>query len=311
MQLMTTTAHPRSLAPRPPADRRLADARRVFLRHDVTTAPVDAARDFSSTYLMKLATSLPLADVTAIIAAEEVRESGLVAVRKGMMVEAGDLFARAEAIASAPEVSIHAQIASASFQLPAEAYLAYRTGDLQGAINRLLAAIRLCCRLEREFGHDMGFRCLHLVRNVIRTYSYSVPAQVTLDQVLTLLRAAADPCAEWTLVIPVTWRTPVALTDAQRAALMDEALMNLAIPEVDLRACEGPSIGPADTHPDLVAGLHWIRALIALRRGNDADFSRHAARFLEMDRPRLAHAARLLLGAVDDQLGSRSARADA
>lgn len=310
MQLMALVTRQGLALPQVRTDRRLIDARRSFLREGPVVPPMDAAKDFSSSYLMKLAASLPLADVTAILAAEQVREDGLDAVRKGQVVEAGELFARAEAIVSEDGVSTHAKLAAGSFQLPAVAYLAYRTGDLQGALTRLMEAIRLCGRLEREFGHDMGFRCLHLVRNVIRTKSYSAPAQATLDQVVALLRTVAGDLAAWTVAVPLTWKHPANLTSAQRTALINEALMNLAIPEVDLRTCEPPSIGMSDTDPDVVAGLHWIRALIELRRSNRKQFARHAANFLEMDRRGLAHAAKLLLGAVDEHLGQRPASRD-
>lgn len=302
MQLMSTMRRHGGGVPDFRTDQRLADARRAFLKDGPVVPPMDAARDFSSSYLMKLAASLPLADVTAILAAEQVREDGLDAVRKGLLVEAGELFARSDAIVRAEGVSVHARVAAGSFQLPAVAYLAYRTGDLQGALTRLVEAIRLCARLEREFGHDMGFRCLHLVRNIIRTGSYSVPAQATLDQVLALIRTVAGDRDAWTIDVPVTWREPANLTSAQRAALIDEALVNLSIPEVDLRTCELPEIRTADRDPDLVAALHWIHAFIQLRRASRREFAKHAACFLEMDRRALAHAAKQLLRAVGDQL---------
>jgi hypothetical protein len=105
MQLMALVTRQGLALPQVRTDRRLIDARRSFLREGPVVPPMDAAKDFSSSYLMKLAASLPLADVTAILAAEQVREDGLDAVRKGQVVEAGELFARAEAIVSEDGVS--------------------------------------------------------------------------------------------------------------------------------------------------------------------------------------------------------------
>src|SRR5215211_3025779 len=83
----------------------------------------DLARLFSSKYLLRMARALTLAEISTLLEAEVLRESGLSLARSGDFVASAHALAQTRSICHNQDLSAEATLAAETFQSAAEAYL--------------------------------------------------------------------------------------------------------------------------------------------------------------------------------------------
>lgn len=275
----------------------LSAARHAFRASRTEESQFDAAKRFSAQYLRRLSAVLPLDEISVILAAEQYREQGLALSRSGDNETAATLLSQAAATCEQARLSHHAIIAALSFQLAAEAYIKHRRGDYAGAVGDLENAILVAAELEVTYGHDMEFRRVHLARNILRVRA-SVPldAEVVADSIALLCYIGGD-AMRWPIAAGRAIGNPANMADSQRAWAIDELLVNLLLPTVDLDRNAELLPMPEDwvgADCDFLAAIHWCHAMSHLRRDTRHRFLDHATSFFETGSGRLVHAGRHL-----------------
>lgn len=282
---------------------RLSAARAAFRDAGPGENRLDPAQHFSARHLSQLASALPLDQVSLILEADRIREEGLALSRGGADHDAAIVLARAAAIAERPSLSHHARIALLGFQLAADAYLRHRRGDPAAAIHDLEGAIVAAVELETLHGHDMEFRRIHLARNILRVRTgCASPYSVAADSIALLLYIAGNR-QRWPIATGHGIGSPTRLNSDERAWAIDELLVNLALPDFDIRAIAGrlPLLeAAAPAEPCLGAAVEWCRAMIGRHRRDYRLFLHHAIRFFESGRGQLIRAAGAIDAALDD-----------
>jgi len=283
---------------------RLAAARLAFRTNEQAgERRLDAGKQFSAHYLRRLAAVLTLEEITAILAAEQYREQGLALSRGGDNDAAGALLAQAATTCEEAQLSRHASVAALSFQLAAEAYIKHRLGDHAGAIRDLENAITAAAELEAVFGHDMEFRRVHLARNILRVRASEPLGRNIVADHIGLLRYIGGDVARWPIATGRGVGNPAAMTEDQVAWVIDELLVNLALPALDLGRNLAVLPQPddwGDTDSDLHAAALWCHALANLARERQQGFLDHATLFFEAGSGCLIHAGRHLESVLDD-----------
>ena len=282
---------------------RLSAARLAFQTASADDNRHDAGKLFSSQYLRRLSAVLPLEEISVILEAEQYREQGLASSRAGDSDTAAALLSQAAATCEQAQLSRHASLSALSFQLAAEAYVKHRRRDYSGAIRDLENAILTATELERVHGHEMEFRRVHLARNILRVRA-SVPLDgVVVADSLALLLYIGGNKACWPIAAGRGAGNPARMAESQSVWAMDELLINLALPTIDLGETAHLLPIPEDwsfAHPDLLASLHWCHALTSLAQGNQGRFLNHATSFFELGSGSLVHAGRHLERVCDD-----------
>ena len=267
--------------------------------------PPNPAKAFSASYLLKLAGSLDLNEISTLLHAEKIREQALGLARGGHIPEAEQLMSEMDALYHSAKLSRHAYITARSFHDAANAYLAYRQGRNEQAIQLLDMAIDTCRIMADEFGHDMEFRKVHLGRNIIRAQCFILSAsQVVRATVAMVAYIKSDSC-HWPFRDHEPWVTRRTLTDGEVLWSIDETLISLALPQVSLVETSMETV--LDQHsgvdefasPDAARAAHaWILAMIAAAYGDHGAMLSHAAVFYQTDPGGLNHSARVLKDAV-------------
>lgn len=283
---------------------RLSTAHRAFRAAGADEGRFDAAKHFSSQYLRRLSSVLPLDEITIILAAEQYREQGLALSRKGDHEAASELLLHARQMCDQSQLSRHAGLAALSFQLAAEAYVRHRQRDYAGAIRDLEGAIAAAAELETAHGHDMAFRRVHLARNILRVRA-SVPldGDVVADTMALLLYLGGET-KSWPAILGPGAGNPAGMIEAQKIWAMDELLTNLALPTIDLaRNADLLPISEGWAHAprDLRAAIQWCHALANIHRGTGRRFLDHAISFFETGSGQLIHAGQHLETLLEKQ----------
>lgn len=283
---------------------RLAAARLTFQNACAEDSRRDASKLFSAHYLRRLSAVLTLQEISVILEAEQYREQGLASSRAGDQETADALLAQASAICEKAQLSRHASLAALSFQLAADAYIKHRRRDFSGAIGDLENSILTATELETVYGHDMEFRRVHLARNILRVRA-SVPLDgQVVDDTLSLLLYIAGDRKRWPIAAGRGVGNPARMAEGQSVWAMDEVLINLTLPAVDLGKDDCPLPMPevgTSAHPELPAAVHWCHALASLSRGEPERFVAHAISFFELGSGGLIHAGRHLERACDER----------
>lgn len=283
---------------------RLAAARLGFQQASAQDSRSDASKLFSAQYLRRLSAVLTLQEISAILEAEQYREQGLAASRAGDQEAADALLAQASTICDEARLSRHASLAALSFQLAAEAYIKHRRRDYAGAIGDLENAILTATELEAVFGHDMEFRRVHLARNILRVRASAPLDDQVVDHTLGLLFYIAGDRTRWPIAAGRGVGNPARMAEAQSIWAIDELLINLTLPAVDLGKTDCllpmPEVGTS-AHPELPAAAHWCHALASLSRGEAERFVAHATSFFELGSGGLIHAGRHLESVCDER----------
>jgi hypothetical protein len=283
---------------------RLSAARLAFRTNEwAGERRLDAGKQFSAQYLRRLAAVLTLEEITTILTAEQYREQGLALSRGGDNHAAGALLAQAATTCEQAQLSRHASVAALSFQLAAEAYIRHRLGDHAGAIRDLENAIIAAAELEAVFGHDMEFRRVHLARNILRVRTSEPIGRNVVADHIALLRYIGGDVARWPIVTGRGVGNPAAMTVGQAAWVIDELLVNLALPALDLGRNVDLLPKPEDCgdhDSDLHAAALWCHALANLARDRQQGFIDHATSFFEAGSGCLIHAGRHLESLLQD-----------
>ena len=283
---------------------RLSGARLAFRTNErAGERRIDAGKQFSAHYLRRLAAVLTLEEITAILTAEQYREQGLALSRGGDNQAAGALLAQAAMTCEEARLSRHASVAALSFQLAAEAYIKHRLGDHAGAIRDLENAITAAAELEAVFGHHMEFRRVHLARNILRVRASEPLGRNIVADHIGLLRYIGGDVARWPIATGRGVGNPTAMTADQIAWVIDELLVNLALPTLDLGANLAVLPKPedcGDADSDLHAAALWCHAVAHLAHERQQGFLDHATSFFEAGSGCLINAGRHLENLLDD-----------
>lgn len=283
---------------------RLSAARLAFRVARTDENQQDAGKRFSALYLRRLSAVLPLEEISVVLEAEQYREQGLASSRAGDNETAAALLSQATATCEQAQLSRHASLAALSFQLAAEAYIKHRRRDYAGAIRDLENAILTATELETVYGHDMEFRRVHLARNILRVRA-SVPldSEAVADSLALLLYIGGDR-TRWPIAAGRGVGNPANMAESQSAWAIDELLVNLTLPTVDLNEDADLLPVPEDwrnADPDLLAAIHWCHALSHLPRGTKGRFLNYATSFFEAGSGRLVHAGQYLERVLEEQ----------
>ncbi|TIX49707.1 hypothetical protein [Alteraurantiacibacter aquimixticola] len=287
---------------RPPF--RLSEARRAFRESAAEGGQPDAAQQFAADYLRRLAAALPGEEIAVILSAEQVREEGLAAGRRGDADRASELLAQAAKSCETAGLSRHASIAAMSFQLAAEAYIKQQRRDYYGAISDLENAILATIELETLYGHNMEFRRVHLARRILRNRSCMAEDAMVVGDTISLLLYIGGHAVHWPIVQGRGFGDPAKMSDSQSAWAIDEVLVNLSLPEIDLARNVHQLPRPEELrHAPAVlrAAIQWCHAVASQHREPNHDLIDHATSFFEVAEGRLVHAGRRLEGVLDEQ----------
>ena len=188
-----------------------SEAIRTTLEHyrQGCAKPIQITPD-SSDYLLshKLQTlmksRLSLTDQLLMRRSANARFQGMIAARRGQLVPAERLFAKARAPLESDTLSPEGSLLQKSFQEPAEAYLDYRSGDFDRARTRLSKALAIDVILEEEYGYEILFiHRIHLVHNLVRIEAGCMCFERAIElacQLLGYLEGASE-----VLSIPGAW----------------------------------------------------------------------------------------------------------
>jgi len=282
---------------------RLAAARRSFERDRPAEMRLDIDKMFSQAYRLKLSTVLPPAEVAVMLAADNVRERALASARQGDLAEAAVQLRQAAALCEDGGLSDHGRIAGLAFQRAAEAFISYRRRRHDEALRGLEDAIIMCDHLTDVFGDAIEFRRIHFARNALRVLCHSAPSERVVADTIDLLYYTAGDEARWPLAVGQGLGKPALLSMAQRGWAIDETIINLALPPVDIGA--GRGFVPRVVHRhgfdrQLLAAFEWCDAMVALRTHDQRSFARHAINFFEHRNYDLVQAGRILDDAIEE-----------
>lgn len=282
---------------------RLKQARRAFHGSTSMAALQHSTRFFWTRCLQQLSTVLLPHEISAILAADGLREEGLAHCHGGDFDAAALCLDRAAALCADASLSHRARVAGLSFGLAAEAYLRYRRGDVAGAVADLEGAIIATVELESLFGHAMEFRRVHLARNILRTQAGSAPATMIASRSIALLLHIGGDKARWPLTVGKSCAATTRMPHDERACAIDELLTNLVMPGFDTRVVvdylyvldKGAGLDPL-----LRAAVEWCWAMIYHQLGNRPLFLDRVTRFFETKASDLVDAAKLLDDILED-----------
>lgn len=277
-------------------DTQLSTARRKFRVLSSENQRFDASKHFSSHYLRCLASVLPLEEITAILSAEQHREQGLALSRGGDNEAASRFLLEARKTCELANLSHHAYLAATSFQLAAEAYVKHRRRDYHGAIRDLKDAIAAAVLLEDRYGHDMEFRRIHLARNILRVRASILLDEDVVADIVGLLRYIGGDSQCWPVSLGSGSGDPAAMIEAQKIWAIDELLLNLALPQVDVakhRRWLPTQEECVRFHPEIQAAFSWCHAMACWSLDDDGDsFKINALAFFEISEGRLVNSGR-------------------
>lgn len=176
---------------------------------------------------------LSLTDQLLMGRSANARSQGLIAARRGQLVTAKQLFAKARAPLQSGKLSPEGSLLHKSFLEPAEAYLDYRCGDFDRARMRISEALAIDVVLEEEYGYEILFiHRLHLVHNLVRIEARCICFDRAIElacQLLSYLKGASE-----VLPLPVPWgservaRLPPELVAVIFAQVTNEVALILA-----------------------------------------------------------------------------------
>lgn len=287
---------------------RLAMARRSFEHDRPAEMRLDIDKMFGQAYRLKLSTVLPPAEVAIMFAAEDIRHRALARARQGDLVEAAVQLRHAAALLEDGGLSDHGRIAGLAFQRAAEAYISYRRRRHEDAVHGLQDAIIMCDHLANAFGDAMEFRRIHYARNLLRISCLTAPSERVVADTVDLLYYIAGDEARWPLPVGQGLGKPARLSTAQRGWAIDETIVSLALPSVDVGA--GRGFLPRMVHRrsfdgHLLAAFEWCDAMVALRTHDQRSFARHAINFFEHRNYDLVQAGRILDDFIDNGCATR------
>ncbi len=264
--------------------------------------PEEPGRGFSRSYLLRLSDSLGLQPITVILQAETIRERGLALSRQGDFERADSALRDAERMCEQADVPRHAYAAARTFQSAAEAYLAYRQGRYEMAVNLLREALEFSRVLSNDFGHDMEFRKVHLGRNIIRAQCFITSTIEVIHSTVKLVAYILGNTDQWPFGNEPSWAVKRPLTQAELVWSIDETITNLTLPVLQLAQSSFtadilPEIDAIAklNHPVAKAAFEWMRALIAGANGKECEMIAHAAAYFQMDPGGLLHARKAMI----------------
>ncbi len=264
--------------------------------------PNNPGKSFSKKYLLTLASTLGLDQITVILNAESIRERGLALIRDGEIKKAKVVLSDAESLCVEANLSDHAYNAARTFQSAAEAYLAYRERQFEHAVNLLVEALETSRVLSNDFGHDMEFRKVHLGRNIIRAQCFMVQPDEVFASTVGIIKYILGDVACWPFKCQLEWSTTRPLTQDEMLWSIDETIINLALPHVGLSQLDltngiSRELNVLGHSHSLVAQAvyKWILAIAAAAQGKELESIAHATAFFELDPGGLVHAKKAIL----------------
>lgn len=283
-----------------PVDR--LSAARLAFRTGVTGKGLeDATKHFTAQFMQRLGRRLSSEQIATIVKAEHARQHGLASCRAGDNDAATLFLAHAEALCDEAALSRHARLAALSFQLAAQAYVHYRRRNRAEAISALESAIVTACELEAIYGHDMEFQRVHLARNILRVRASTPTDRTVLSDIVGLLHYIGGDRSRWPLPTGQNLGNPTKLSGFQSSWAIDELLLNLALPAIDIGSAREllPSFIKAE---GLSQTKNWCRAISSLRAGELQQAIADATLFFEEGGGRLVQAGQYL-DSLLDQVG--------
>jgi hypothetical protein len=232
-----------------------------------------AARAFSGGFLRELGRTLPLDEISTILAAERVRERGLAGAREREDGLGESQIAEARSIVENANLTMQSQLAADSFQCAAESYIYYVRGELGEAYRLMIQAIDDCNALSQQYSQKMEFRTVHLARNALRidAIASNRPSEC-FSQHIDLLEYLDGHDALW----PLADCKPLAhldeLTPEQLTCAVDEILTNIAVITRDAERVRGSytsfergmsRIGKLDLYGHSTRAEAFLRAMVA------------------------------------------------
>jgi hypothetical protein len=253
--------------------------------------PAPRLRDLQSTYdaryAVEVARRLPLAEITALGDATDLREEGLALARAGQLDRGAELVAAARRAFTGAALSAEAVLLAEWFQEPAEAYLQFRRGDPAGAEDSLLRAVAACVRLRAGFGYRVELRRVHLARNIVRVRNFAGRPVDALELAHHLVDHIEGVPGAWPWP-QHTVAEPDDLTLDVRLLLLDQVLGDVARLLSPARPDARELLGVADARgwfragagrPHIDRARIWLRARSMAVRGDWDEFLRLAGLF--------------------------------
>jgi hypothetical protein len=186
-------------------------------------------KKYNGQYILKLARSMSLPEITVLLRASGIREKGLASVKAGDTTKGAELLREARRIFSEAALSKEALLSADSFQYAAEAYLQYKKGEYDQAEASVLQAIMLCHVLRDEYEHQVEVRRIHLARNVVRVKTLAGNREEALRMASLLVGYVEGDQTQWPFrELPMT-TAPDPLLAEERWALMDQVLGEIAL----------------------------------------------------------------------------------
>jgi hypothetical protein len=256
-------------------------------RQGLTGAPpieTDIDAHFNAKYLLGMARSLTLPEISCLLEASRAREEGLRLAREGDIAQAGASMARARELLDSDFLSEEAVTVGRSFQLAADAFLDFRQDDPLAARRALLEALSLCGDLADRYGYDIEVRRVHLARNAVRVEAAAGNSQTALRMALDLASYLDGDRAAWPFPELAAKSSP--LGSDEKRALMGQVWTELSRLLTDRPVAASPlwndpkltAFGPGEggASRQLTA---WLEATRALQGEDIPTFLRKAVKF--------------------------------
>jgi tetratricopeptide (TPR) repeat protein len=186
-------------------------------------------KEYNTRYILQIARSMSLPEITALLRASAIREKGLALIKAGDATKGAEFLREARRIFSEAALSKEAFVSADSFQYAAEAYLEYKKGDYAQAEASLLQAIILCHVLRDRYEHQVEVRRIHLARNIVRVKSLVGNREEALRMASLLVGYVEGDRTQWPLRELSMTAAPDPLLAKERWALMDQVLGEIAM----------------------------------------------------------------------------------
>jgi hypothetical protein len=216
---------------------------------------------FSAGFMRHMARILSLPEISRILQAEGMRESGLALARSGKLTEAEQLIQQAGEMARQGDLTGAAYVAAETFQLAAESYLAYRYHRYLSAYEKMITATQLSAQLAEEYRFKMGYRVIHLARNIMHIDNVLGDSKSALQDALKLSRYISGDLSAWPYEKTPHGQTAVTLYSEEYLLAQDEVAGEIA-----LAFRNNVSLANAFDKDNVVADVHINRFLLGLAR---------------------------------------------
>lgn len=132
---------------------------------------LDIDRRYNTAYILRISKSLSLPEISMLLSLSEMREQGLLLLRKDDLPAGMALLEAAGQPCSHVELSEEALLLLESFQTAAQAFLQFKLAAYDEAVSLLYRAIDSLETLHDLYGHEAAVRRIHLARNIVHVLS--------------------------------------------------------------------------------------------------------------------------------------------